>query len=233
MWNYVIPDHDRHKQEIWNCMHDQIVQEWKHFDRAKSFLNVITVPLGDQDHNAKDNDDPDPDPDPDQDQEEETAVALAVWNMRSREDASSSLFTSPIFTPALLRTCSPVPGTNVTRSLDFERQMQSILHKYFFTDYPQQLYLNLLATHPDWDGNGFAARHVRWGMEVSRGRDGEIEAEGIGSGKAEKTIPVTLLATPAGWPVYEDLGFEGVENATVGMLDGLGELWFEVSKWDG
>jgi hypothetical protein len=29
------------------------------------------------------------------------------------------------------------------------------------------------------------------------------------------------------------LGFEGVENATVSMLDGLGELWSEVCRWDG
>lgn len=44
-------------------------------------------------------------------------------------------------------------------------------------------------------------------------------------------MPVTLLATPAGYPLYDSLGFESVENATISMLDGLGELWFEVMRW--
>ena len=114
-----------------------------------------------------------------------------------------------------------------------------------------QLYLNLLATHPEWDGNGFGARQVRWGLELSRNGDFGREREGDGDvvvrdnladeevrdeladGEAKRTIPVTLLATPAGWPLYESLGFEGVENATIGMLDTMGELWFEVCKWDG
>jgi len=44
-------------------------------------------------------------------------------------------------------------------------------------------------------------------------------------------MPVTLLSSPAGYPLYDSLGFESVKNATVGMLDGLGELWFEVMRW--
>ena len=44
-------------------------------------------------------------------------------------------------------------------------------------------------------------------------------------------MPVTLLATPAGYPLYDSLGFEGVKNATMPMLDRLGELWFEVMRW--
>jgi len=225
-----MPDQAHHKKEIWSCMHDQLVQGWKQFNREKTFLNVITVPLGEDSHNDHDEEEK-------EEREEETPVALAFWNMRSQQDASSSLpFAESPFTTntfySLLRTCSTVPGTNLTRAHDFDRQMQPVFQKYFFTDYPQQLYLNLLATHPDWDGNGFAARHVRWGMELSRGRDGKMEIGGQGVGEA-KTIPVTLLSSPAGWPVYEELGFEGVENATVAMLDGLGKLWFEVSKWDG
>ena len=106
--------------------------------------------------------------------------------------------------------------------------MRPIAHKYFSpwekeSVWQDQLYLNLLATHPSWDGNGFAARQVRWGMKLSRRED---EAR-------SSTVPVTLLATPAGWPLYESLGFEGVENATISMLDGLGELWSEVCRWDG
>jgi hypothetical protein len=46
-------------------------------------------------------------------------------------------------------------------------------------------------------------------------------------------MPVTLLATPAGWGLYDEMGFEGVKNATVEMVDGDGELWYEVMEWDG
>lgn len=44
-------------------------------------------------------------------------------------------------------------------------------------------------------------------------------------------MPVTLFATPAGYPLYDSMGFESVKNATMPMLDGLGELWFEVMRW--
>lgn len=119
--------------------------------------------------------------------------------------------------------------------------MRPIAHEYFSlwekgSVWQDQLYLNLLATHPGWDGNGFAARQVRWGMELSCGygsEDVDVDVGGISGEAKGTTVPVTLLATPAGWPLYESLGFEGVENATISMLDGLGELWNEVCKWDG
>lgn len=111
------------------------------------------------------------------------------------------------------------PGTNLTRAADFTRQNKAIERKYFDEKYPHQLYLHLLATHPDWDGNGFGARHCEWGMALSR--------------ELEPIMPVTLFASPAGFPLYDSLGFESVKNATMPMLDGLGDLWFEVMEWDG
>jgi hypothetical protein len=229
-WHYLIPDIESHKKEIWNCMHDQIVSGWAHFDRTNNFLNVITVPSS---NNAEDDN-------KNQEGKEtsEIPVSFAVWNMRTASNLS------PFSLPSILQTCLTPPGTNLTRALDLHRQIQAVEQKYFSPSeegsvWQDQMYLNLLATHPDWDGNGFAARQVRWGMELSRGiedleMDEGKEMGGTGDGgEAKGTVPVTLLATPAGWPLYESLGFEGVENATIDMLDGLGGLWFEVCKWDG
>ena len=68
--------------------------------------------------------------------------------------------------------------------------------------------------------------------EEGEGVDSDDDDGVNGDGK-QVQVPVTLLSSPAGWPVYQGLGFEGLENVTVEMLDGLGELWFEVCRWDG
>jgi hypothetical protein len=245
-WHYLIPDIKHHKKDVWNCLHDQIVQGWKDFDSNKTFLNVVTVPLS-----ISTKDDDDSNPNSQSDPQQETPVSFAVWNIRTTSSSSSpsSSSTSSFSLDSILQTCLTPPGTNLTRAHDFDRQLQPTLQKFFSPSLPEsvwqdQLYLNLLATHPEWDGNGFGARQVRWGLELSRrlggrggggGEEGNVDDEekGIGEAKLTGSIPVTLLATPAGWPLYESLGFEGVENATIGMFDGLGELWFEVCKWDG
>jgi hypothetical protein len=232
-WHYLIPDIQAHKKDIWACLHDQMATGWKHFDRNQTFINVITVPSSSRNAQDENNDQ--------EGTKTETPVSFAVWNMRTT--ASNP---SPFPLLALQQTCLTPPGTNLTRALDLHRRVQAVEQKYFSPSSEQgsvwqdQLYLNLVATHPDWDGNGFAAQQVRWGMDLSRrGRQdldvGEGEGEEVGDGGEVQgtAVPVTLLATPAGWPLYENLGFEGVENATISMLDGLGELWFEVCKWDG
>jgi hypothetical protein len=244
-WHYLIPDIKHHKQDIWNCLHDQIVQGWKHFDSNKTFLNVITVPPSSSSSNSEN-------------KNNEVPVSFAVWNVRTLEEeeegAFSSSTSSSLSVDAILQTCLIPPGTNFTRAQDYDRQLQTILQRFFSPSqesvWQDQLYLNLLATHPEWDGNGFGARQVKWGLELSRrlggrggggGGEGREEGNVVVVGEEEEgdeeatagSIPVTLLSSPAGWPLYESLGFEGVENATIGMLDGLGELWFEVCKWDG
>jgi hypothetical protein len=251
-WHYLIPDIKHHKQDVWNCLHDQIVQGWKDFDDSNNtFLNVITVPSS---SGTKDDDNDNDNNDDNENQvkiQQEPPVSFAVWNIRttSSSSSSSSSSTSSFSLDSILQTCLTPPGTNLTRAHDFDRQLQPTLQKFFSPSLPEsvwqdQLYLNLLATHPEWDGNGFGARQVRWGLELSRrlggrggggGEEGNVDDEekGIGEAKLTGSIPVTLLATPAGWSLYESLGFEGVENATIGMFDGLGELWFEVCKWDG
>lgn len=113
--------------------------------------------------------------------------------------------------------CSAHLYINQTRANDFQEQFNAYQKKYVVDAYPDQLYLALLATHPTWDGHGFGARHCRWGMDFAKRTLG---------------VPVTLIASPAGFPLYDSLGFESVANMTMRMLDSLGKLWFEVMRWN-
>lgn len=88
-----------------------------------------------------------------------------------------------------------------------------------------QLYLGLLATHPDWDGHGFASSHLAWGKE----RLAQINNASKGS---DHWIPLTLTATPAGYPLYIKEGFKGLHNQTLERLDGKGLLWNEAMKYE-
>jgi hypothetical protein len=200
-WHYLMPDLQHHKPEVWTCLHAQVEHAWKTRNTSTSFGKIITVV---------------------QDQEEIPA-SFSLWTIRHRKDSPSttaqSLLSFSSILTALQDPCPIPPGTNLTRAYDFNRQNAAVERKYFNKPYANQFYLNLLATHPSWDGNGFGARHVEWGQNKSL--------------SLEPKMPVTLFATPAGYPLYDSLGFESVKNATMPMLDGLGELWFEVMDWSG
>jgi hypothetical protein len=239
-WHYLMPDLEHHKAEVRTCLLLQMEQGWETHDRQHTLGKVITVP-----HHSEDG------------KEEDLPVSIAVWHIRSqnqkqtRDETSSSTsntnsdpnpFTAPFSLPTLLQTCTPPPSTNLTRAASYAAQVTAIEQHYFSPSiYPSQLYLNLLATHPDWDGHGFGARQVEWGMNLSRTLESEktLEISDSSSSSLARSsslslgIPVTLLATPAGWVLYDEMGFEGVKNATVEMVDGDGELWYEVMEWDG
>lgn len=202
-WHYLVPEVDKpeYKSQLWRCMHEEIIHSWNKANKSTSFGKVITVPdpageMGDR------------------------AVALGIWVILTRDEAldfqKQDVFALGNSLLHVTRSCDPLPGLNVTRGEDVERQEQGIMEKYFYEAYEKQLYLNLLATHPDWDGNGFGARHCNWGMILAQ----------------ELDVPLTLFATPAGWPLYDSLGFESVKNVTTTMLDSLGTLWHEVMRWN-
>ncbi|KAH9887133.1 hypothetical protein F4778DRAFT_434564 [Xylariomycetidae sp. FL2044] len=114
--------------------------------------------------------------------------------------------------------CSLHLATNMTRAVQVEEAIARGEREYLDGVYgAQQAYLGGLATHPRWDGHGFAAAHLRWGMALADARG----------------LPTTLSATPAGHPVYRSVGFGDVYNITVERLDGGdGEVfWFEVMKY--
>ena len=104
----------------------------------------------------------------------------------------------------------------MTRALDFLRQFEAAEKHYVLNSNDTQLYLDALGTHPDWDGHNFGAAHCHWGMALASNTE----------------VPVTLIATPTGYPLYESLGFDSIANITIGMLDSLGQMWFEVMSWN-
>lgn len=190
IYHYIAPDLPAHYAKFWYCMNASITQSWESHDRNNTIGMVVAV--------------------------EDTPVSAAIWHIRSRDQ---ELARFPGF-GSLSKDCTPLPGVNETRGQDFDRQNVKIQQQYFASVYPRQLYLNVLATHPKWDGYGFAARHLDWGKEFSLKLSGPA-------------WPVTLLATPVGWPLYDSVEFQSIANVTVRMLDGLGDLWFEVMRWKG
>lgn len=125
--------------------------------------------------------------------------------------------------------CSLHLDMNVVRAVHLLRQVEAADKEYIQDAHDHQLYLASLATHPDWDGHGFAAAQVQWGM-----RRAEAEEQRLSRLMGEQVkVPVTLLATPAGYPLYKSLGFESVSNVTFTLLDGWpgGTTWFEYMRW--
>lgn len=186
---YIAPDYASHKAEYWQCVYEKLSEAADHADPGTTFVKVIAV--------------------------EDKAVSVAIWNQLSQGDhkgQSGSLIESAI------SRCTNLPGTNVTRVEDFKKQMATIERDYFGLAYPHQLYLNLLATHPTWDGHGFAAMHLQWGKDKS------LQLSDV-------AWPVTLLATPAGFPLYDSVGFESTANVSIRTLDDSDDLWFEVMQW--
>jgi hypothetical protein len=112
--------------------------------------------------------------------------------------------------------CSQHLDANATRANQVQERMDSAKQKYLDDVYAdKQLYLKVLATHPKWDGHGFAAIHLHWGL---------AEAHKMG-------VPTTLIATTAGHPLYLSVGFNETYNITIERLDGLGTLWYEVMAY--
>lgn len=117
--------------------------------------------------------------------------------------------------------CSARLDTNLTRALPLSRLSEEAQETYLRSALGPQLYLMLLATHPGWDGNGFGGEQLRWG----KAQLGRLGGGGGGS------LPLTLMASPAGYPLYASKGFEGLKNVTVERLDGKGVFWLEMMKF--
>lgn len=138
---------------------------------------------------------------------ETKAVSLAVWNLGCQKTPSSMSLLELV-----QRHCSRHLDLNITRALHWEEEFMPYKRRYIDKAYGSQVYLNGLATHPDFDGRGFAAAQVEWGKNLAR-RRGEN---------------VTLIATPAGYQLYRTIGFEEIANLTFTKVGGEFLTWFEV-----
>lgn len=172
----------------------------------------------------------------------ERVVSVSVWDVsrteHHRDDKLLLTPLSPLLGRGLSQTthrssrnrsrrvsglnCSAHLDMNLTRAVHFQRFMEDAEREYLSEPLGAQLYLGLLATHPSWDGNGFAAQHLRWGRAQL-----ELLSGPLGDG-----MPMTLLATPAGYPLYTAEGFKELKNITMERLDGKGLFWHEAMSYE-
>lgn len=150
------------------------------------------------------------------DQRSERVVSIAAWEWEHPDDNSAMLFSMRSMFSNMRDRCSENLDTNMTRLKDLSEKLDRAGEPYFGGGITEmRLWLALLATHPDWDGHGFGAAHVEVGLQKAANANKSVE----------------LLATPAGYPLYDSLGFRSIGNITVEMLDGLGILWQEYMHW--
>lgn len=171
----------------------------------------------------------------------ERVVSIAAWvygYLQQDSDTSllsasftglhSGLFSTPVGNnvPNEMKfDCNAHLDMNMTRAQHLERALTEAQNDYLTKPYGPQFFLGLLATHPKWDGNGFAARHLHWGKEILAELNQAPE-------HSDHRLPLTLIGTPAGYPLYISEGFEGVKNITIERLDGEGVLWCEAMKYE-
>ncbi|KAK5098369.1 hypothetical protein LTS08_006502 [Lithohypha guttulata] len=223
---YIQPQRKLYPHYEWHCTREIIREQWSQSSWNGTFAKVVAV----SDHST--------DVEKDGRKRDERVVALGIWNIyhgdgkvtstildRKGLTPFSSLVNSNPTTSSIQFhdndddkppfNCSLNLAMNTTREEDFFRQWNEAKHKHIDEAYEKQLYLNVLCTHPQWDGHGFAAMNLDWGTSLARSLD----------------LPVTLIATPAGYPLYDSYGFESVSNVSISKLDGLGSLWYEVMKY--
>jgi hypothetical protein len=208
-WQYIYTHAEQYKDLFWHCLRQELGGSFARLPN-NAFLNVITKPHHNFAHQTDSNGKVD------------HVVAIAGWKLISSEssDPDQTDLASIGGVYASFTKCSSHPEMNLTRAVDFQQQANDIDMRYVYGRPGDQFYLALLATHPSWDGHGFGAAHLHWGLEKAR--------------TWGKHVPVTLVSTPAGWSLYDSLGFKSVQNITVTTLDDdIDDLWFEYMDFEG
>ncbi|CAH0037033.1 unnamed protein product [Clonostachys rhizophaga] len=102
----------------------------------------------------------------------------------------------------------------------FPRAVRAASDEKFDSRYGEkQVHLQILGTHPDYQRRGAASTLLRYGIQQAR----------------EEKLPITLLASPMGQPLYATFGFEDRGKVFV-QLDGeedkvtLDAMALEVAK---
>jgi hypothetical protein len=213
-WQYTMPEYQRYKDYTRYCLRESLAQQWDDIDTDTIFVKVVAVP----DATASGG-------------RNERVVAVSAWALTARNATATSATQCNVAQmlqhgPPLCASqfgatdnnsrynCSAELDTNQTRAADLDRQLDEAKTRYIDEVYPKQLYLGSLATHPDWDGHGFAALSLHWGIELAKALE----------------EPVTLIATPAGYPLYNDTRFRSLKNVSIETLHGWegGSLWYEM-----
>jgi len=93
---------------------------------------------------------------------------------------------------------------NLTRAIDMDHKSTAAKRKY--VDKPfgsNQLYLNILCTHPDFQLHGAGTRLVSRGVEIGR----------------RNNLNVTLVALPTSEGFYTHIGFKSIVNFSISAVD--------------
>jgi len=85
------------------------------------------------------------------------------------------------------------------RMIAFQQALNYTHSKYWEKMYPQNYYLVLLATHPDYRRRGAGTALTQWGVD-----------QALAAG-----IDVGLEASPMGFPLYQHMGFVLLENLVI------------------
>ncbi|KAH7310809.1 hypothetical protein B0I35DRAFT_482089 [Stachybotrys elegans] len=199
VWRYIFPHLDKYYDSLWHCFRTEIAQEFDHVPNT-TFINVIEKPK----HTIHDFG-------------PRRVVGIGIWNLLSPNPQVQLQSTFLSEAHAAFLGCNDNPAVNQTRVLHYAAQADRADRYYIRNRRQDQFYLNMLATHPDWDGHGFGAANLDWGFKKAKSLGGNI--------------PITLLATPAGWPLYDKSGFESVANFTItSMDDDMDDFWFEYMR---
>lgn len=93
---------------------------------------------------------------------------------------------------------------NITRGIDFEHKLNEAKRNYLDIPFGKhKLYLNTLATHPDYQSRGAGSKLVLEGLKIARSHH----------------LNATLIATPVGEPLYHHLGFVSIANISITSVD--------------
>lgn len=165
------------------------------------------------------------------------AVSFSVWDLSQTEHGRHDEWSLTSLAPFIAQAshsgadntqhasgfnCSAHLDTNLTRAVHFQQMVEDAECRYLVKPFGPQLQLALLATHPSWDGHGFAAQHLQWG---------KTQLDQLGE-ELSSRLPITLMATPAGFPLYIDEGFKGLKNVTLERLDGKEAFWYEAMAYE-
>ena len=144
-----------------------------------------------------------------EDAEVKKPVALALWQLPGSHIAATEATAVPrsndgsdalAATETKIKSTGPIVrperrDANIARHTAFRANISVAKRQMFDNKFgDQQLYLDLLACHPDYRGRGAGEMLVKWGLEKAK-------AEGL---------TVTLYASPMGGRVYSRLGFKRV-----------------------
>lgn len=219
LWEYLYQFRDEvDPLYTWSCQRKSFLTMWKRHPQL--YFKVLTVPDGASKYGQK-------------------VVSISAWDFSMLKNSPLASPSVPWINPLGLFSATygppdqaPTEGaqfdcdahldTNMTRARHFSKWSEAAERDYIRDRPGRHLCLALLATHPSWDGHGFAAQHLHWG---------KAQLEKLGSQNGHLP-PLTLIASPAGYPLYVSEGFEGLANLTLDRLDGKGKLWMEAMQYD-